>query len=155
MKKILILLLFAFGLLQAGDETPKVVYDLTTSSMAKFEKNILKGISYNKSHYESSLQELEVAVVIHGGAYRFFLKDIKKSIFKDDTKLVKKYQELKKRVASMSDTYEVEFLMCRAAMKRNKLKEEDIVEFVKIVPNSTIGLIDKQNEGFAYIPVSD
>ena len=155
MKKILILLLFVFGISYADEENPKVVYDLTTNSLAKFEKNILKGISYNKGHYESKLQELEAAVVIHGGAYRFFVKDIKSTIFKDDKKLVKNYEELKKRIASMSETYEVEFLMCRAAMKRNKLEEKDIVEFVKIVPNSTIGLIDKQNEGFAYIPVRD
>ena len=40
-------------------------------------------------------------------------------------------------------------------MKRNHLKAKDIVKFVKIVPNSTIGLIDKQNEGFAYLPVRD
>ena len=55
----------------------------------------------------------------------------------------------------MADTYEVEFLMCRASMPKNGLEDEDVVEFVKIVPNSTVGLIDKQNEGFAYIPVRD
>ena len=155
MKKILILLLLVFGISYADEETPKVVYDVTTSNLAKFEKNILKGISFNKAHYENKLQELEVAVVIHGGAYRFFVKDIKKSIFKDDKILVQNYEELKKRIASMSETYEVEFVMCRAAMKRNKLEEKDIVEFVKIIPNSTVGLIDRQNEGYAYIPVRD
>ncbi|MEN4052311.1 MULTISPECIES: DsrE family protein [Sulfurimonas] len=155
MKKILIFLVLIIGAAFGDEENPKVVYDLTTSNMAKFEKNILKGITYNKSHYESNLKELEVAVVIHGGAYRFFVKDIKSTLFKDDKKLVQNYKELKKRIASMSDTYEVEFIMCGAAMKRNKLEKKDIVEFVKIVPNSTIGLIDKQNEGFAYIPVRD
>jgi intracellular sulfur oxidation DsrE/DsrF family protein len=123
--------------------------------MAKFEKNILKGIAVNKAHYEGNLKELEVAVVIHGGAYRFFVKDIQKSTFRSDRKLVKAYPELKKRIESMSDTYDVKFLMCKAAMPRNKLKPEDIVKFVTLVPNSTIGLIDKQNEGFAYIPVRD
>jgi len=154
MKKII--LLFAFiGVLSASDETAKLVIDLTTSSVAKFEKNILKGIVAHKTHYENSLKELEVTVVIHGGAYRFFVKDLSSSAFKDDKELSKVYAELKKRIATMSDTYEVEFLMCEAAMKRNKLKSKDIVSYVKLVSNSTIGLIDKQNEGFAYIPVSD
>ncbi|WP_457746243.1 DsrE family protein [Sulfurimonas sp.] len=155
MKKLLILMFMLTSLSQADDESAKVVYDLTTSSVAKFEKNILKGIAVNKTHYENSLRELEVAVVIHGGAYRFFVKNLDKTIFKKDKKLQKVYGDLKKRIAIMSDTYEVEFLMCGAAMKRNKLEKKDIVEFVKIVPNSTIGLINKQNEGFAYIPVRD
>ncbi len=45
--------------------------------------------------------------------------------------------------------------MCEVGMKKNKLKEKNIVSFVELIPNSTIGLIDKQNEGYAYIPVSD
>ncbi len=154
MKKI-VLLLALLGLLQADEETARVVYDLTTSNMAKFEKNILKGIAVNKAHYEGNLKELEVAVVIHGGAYRFFVKDIQKSMFNTQLKLVEAYPELKKRIASMSDTYDVEFLMCKASMPKNHLEAKDVVKFVKIVPNSTIGLIDKQNKGYAYIPVRD
>ncbi|MEN8304478.1 MAG: DsrE family protein [Campylobacterota bacterium] len=154
MKKIILLLAF-IGVLSADGETSKVVYDLTTSSVAKFEKSILKGIEVHKTHYQNDLKELEVAVVIHGGAYRFFVKDLQSTIFKDDKELAKVYADLKKRIAIMSDTYEVEFFMCEAGMKRNKLEEKDIVEFVKLLPTSTVGLIDKQNQGFAYIPVSN
>ena len=154
MKKLILLLAF-IGLLSADDETAKVVLDLTTKNVAKFEKNILKGIVLHKTHYENNLKELEVTVVIHGGAYRFFVKDLQSTMFKDDKELAKVYADLKKRIATMSDTYEVEFLMCEAAMKRNKLQAKDIVDFVKLVPTSTIGLIDKQNEGFAYLPVSN
>ena len=153
MKKLLLILSF-IGLLNADDGSAKLVLDLTTSSVEQFDKNILQSVAYNKTHYANSLKELEVAVVIHGGAYRFFVKDIKRTVFIDDKALMKVYPDLKKRIATMSDTYEVEFLMCRAALKRYNLKEEDIVEFVKIIPNSTIGLIDKQNEGFAYLPVN-
>ena len=62
---------------------------------------------------------------------------------------------LKKGIASATQTYEIEFLMCEASLPKNKLLEKDIYKFVKMVPNSTIGLIDKQNEGYAYIPVVD
>ncbi len=154
MKKIILLLAFV-GILSANDETAKLVLDLTTSSVSQFEKHILKGLVVHKTHYQNNLKELEVAVVIHGGAYRFFVKDLQSSMFKDDKELAKVYADFKKRIATMSDTYDVEFLMCKAAMKRNKLEKKDIVEFVKLVPTSTIGLIDKQNNGFAYIPVSD
>jgi len=152
MKKIVIFLLM-FAFVGANEDIHSVVYDLTTKDVAKFEKNILKGISVNKAYYEGNLQELKVAVVIHGDAYRYFVKDIKNTIFIKDKKLLAQYPNLKKRIESMFSNYEVEFLMCKAAMKKNNLTAKDIVKFVKLIPNSTIGLINKQNEGYAYIPV--
>lgn len=155
MKKIILILALLFGLAQAEDESAKVVFDLTTKDLAKFERTILKGIVFNKQLYANQLKELDTAVVIHGGAYRFFVQDLDTTIFKNDKKLQKVYNDLKKRIATMADTYDVEFLMCGAALSRNKLTKEDIVPFVTIIPNSTIGLIDKQNDGYAYIPVGD
>lgn len=155
MKKILILLSLTLSFLHAESESIKVVYDLTTSNVTKFEKYILKGIVMNSEHYHSQLKELEVSVVIHGGAYKYFVKDLPATSFKNDTNLSKVYTELKKRVATLADTYDVEFLMCRAGMKKNRLIKKDIVEYVTIIPNASIGLIDKQNEGFAYLPAKD
>ena len=152
MKKVLTALLclsvFAFA-----EDVHKVVYDLTTGSVKKFERYILKGIVANKTHYEKNFEELKVSVVIHGEAYRFFVKNIDKTKFKKDITLHNEYDLLKKRIRSLHENYEVEFLMCAAGMPRHKLKAADIVNFVKIVPNSAIGLIDRQNEGYAYIPV--
>lgn len=153
--KILMLILSLFMLSRADEDVVKLVLDLTTSDLKKFERTILKGIAAHKTHYEGELKELEVAVVIHGGAYRFFVKAPEKTIYRDDANLTKAYPELKKRIASLEKTYDVEFLMCRAGMKSRELEENEIVDFVTLVPNSTIGLIDKQNEGYAYVPVSD
>ena len=155
MKKLFIILVMTIGLIHAQDEVAKVVYDLTTKDLANFELKVLKGIVANKAHYEGSLRELDVAVVIHGGAYRFFTKDPLHSKFKDDRALIETHKTLAKRIQSMVNTYDVEFLMCGAAMPKHKLKAKDVYSFVKIIPNSTIGLIDKQNEGYAYIPIED
>jgi intracellular sulfur oxidation DsrE/DsrF family protein len=38
---------------------------------------------------------------------------------------------------------------------KNGLTKADIPWFVTVVPNASVGLIDKQNEGYAYIPVGD
>ncbi len=154
MKKI-ILLLTLIGMLHADEDVAKVVFDLTTSNLQTFEQKVLKGIAVHKAHYEGNLKELEVAVVIHGGAYKFFVKDPANSPFNSNKELIEAHSELEKRIASMSDTYEVTFLMCKAALPKNKLQEKDIYTFVTMVPNSTIGLIDKQNEGFSYIPIRD
>ena len=154
MKKILLLLL-TFSSLMFADSSAKVVYDLTTQNIKAFEMKILKAIVANKAYYESKLQELDVTVVIHGGSYRYFTENPNTTEYKTDTALLANYGELKKRVKSMSETYDVEFVMCGAGMPKHGLQAKDIVKFVKIIPNSTIGLIDRQNEGYAYIPVGD
>ena len=137
-----------------AEESAKVVYDLTTQEVATFERKILKAIALNKTYYESQLKELEVTVVIHGGAYRFFVKEPSNTEYRKDTKLLQHYRELQKRIASMHHLYHVEFLMCGAGMSKHGLKPKDILSYVTIIPNSTIGLIDRQNEGYAYIPVN-
>jgi len=154
MKKT-ILLLLTFSTLMFAESSAKVVYDLTTKNIKAFEMKILKAIVANKAHYESKLKELDVTVVIHGGSYRYFTVDPSKTEYKADKALLENYTDLKKRVKSMADTYDVEFLMCGAGMPKHGLKAKDIVPYVKIIPNSTIGLIDRQNEGYAYIPVGD
>ena len=156
--KIFLLILALLGFLNAQESVHKesvhkVVFDLTTGDAATLEKRLLSGIAYQKTHYESKLEELEVAVVIHGSAYKFFIKDLAASPFKGDKNLAEKHADLSKRLASMSQTYGVEFLICAVGMKSLKIEESTLYDFVKIVPNATIGLIDKQNEGFAYIPI--
>lgn len=154
MRKI-VLLLALLGMLQADEDVVKVVFDLTTGKVPTFEKKVLKGIAVHKAHYEGQLKELEVAVVIHGDAYKFFVKDPGRSPFSGDKELAKAHGDFEKRIASMAANYEVQFLMCDSGRVANKLEKRDIYDFVKMVPNSTIGLIDKQAEGSAYIPIGD
>ncbi|WP_345979668.1 DsrE family protein [Sulfurimonas sp. HSL3-2] len=153
MKKLLLLLAF-FSFLNAEEGIKKVVFDLTTGDLKVFEKKVLSGIAHQKSYYEGKMEELQAAVVIHGDAYKFFVKDVSSSPFKDDKELQKESTQLATRISSLVETYDVEFLMCNAGMKSKNIKKENIFSFVKIVPNSTIGLIDKQNEGYAYIPIA-
>ena len=133
--------------------TRKAVFDLTTGDMKTFEQRILSGVARYTAHYQGKMQEFSAVVVIHGDAFKFFVKDLAHSPYKDQTALVKANNDLKKRIASAKNTYGVEFLMCEANMRKAKLTEKDIYPFVKLVPSSTMGLIEKQNEGYAYIPV--
>lgn len=153
--KILLTLVLLFGFLFAEGDVKKVVIDLTTSDVESFQQKILKGIVAHKTHYESVLEELDVAVIIHGGAYKYFVKDLNASIYKDDAKLQKIHQDLKKRIRTLFDTYDVNFLMCASGMKKHGLDKSKILDFVKTVPNAAVGLIDKQNDGYAYLPVGD
>ena len=160
MKKIILLLLIQLTLFAqetntTEEESIKVVYDLTTQELANFERRILKAIVANKAHYEASLKELDVTVVIHGGAYKFFLINPSNSIYSKESDLIKSHKALAKRIKSMVENYNVEFLICEIGMTNHKIKKSDIYPFVKIIPNSMIGLIDRQNEGYAYLPVGD
>lgn len=155
MKKMIFSLLLSLGLLHAQENSAKLVYDLTTKDLNNFELRILSATVSNKAHYESTLRELDVAVVIHGGAYKFFLKDPANSKFKDDKALVSTHRSLGKRIETLAKTYDVQFLVCGSGLRKHGLEKKDIYDFIEIIPNATLGLIDKQNEGYAYVPVGD
>jgi len=130
-----------------------VIYDLTTGNIDKFKQTILSGIAYNKGHYEGKLESLKVSVMIHGDAYKFFIKDLSSSPYAGDKKLQKLQGNLQKRLKSLASFYNVEFLICHSGVKHRKIKVTNLYPFVILTPNASIGLIDKQNEGFAYFPV--
>ena len=154
MKKIFLSLLVLLTFSHADETNVKAVYDLTTKDIGKIKRNILKGIVAHKSYYQGEFKELDVAVVIHGGAYRYFLKKLQGSEYEGDVALQKEFTEIQKRLKNLADTYNVEFMMCELGAKKHKVIN-NIVSYVKIIPNSDIGLITKQNEGYAYIPVGD
>lgn len=153
MKYFLLLTLF-LSFLHAQEDTKKVVFDLTTADIGVFKQRVLSGIVNQKAYYEGKFQELDVAVVIHGNAYKFFIEDVKKSAYKNDKELIAQQEELKKRIKSLVSNYHVEFLMCSSGMSKINLAKEQIYPFIQFVPNAAIGLIDKQNSGFAYIPIA-
>ncbi|MDD3817506.1 MAG: DsrE family protein [Thiovulaceae bacterium] len=151
MKQLLLTLLL--GMCLSAQEGYKAVYDLATSKLETIENRFIKGVVANKNHYENKLQELEVRVIIHGGAYKFFVKDPEKTVFKGDKELAKADKNLLSRLRALQENYDVKFYMCQAGATSKKLTREDVYEFVEFIPNTTIGLIDAQNEGFAYVPV--
>ncbi|MCD6258200.1 MAG: DsrE family protein [Helicobacteraceae bacterium] len=151
MKKTLLALLCAAQLF--ASDVQKVIYDLSTSELETIENRFIKGIVANKNHYENQLQELDVRVIIHGGAYKFFVNDLSKTVFKEDKEAQKINNELKARLKSLATTYGVKFQMCQVGANSKKLTREDIASYVEMAPNTTIALINAQNDGYAYVPV--
>ena len=152
MKQLFLILLTLFAL--HADES-SVVIDLTTGDIHTFEQKILKGIVAHKTYFESKLKELDVAVIIHGNAYKFFVKEPGRFDFGKDPELLKAAPELAKRLGTLAETYDVTFLMCGSGMTKKKIEQTDVYGFVSTIPNAGIGLIEKQNEGYAYLPVGD
>lgn len=99
------------------------------------------------------MQELDVAVVIHGNAYKFFVKNLLMSPYKNERELFPTQESFEKRLRSLADHYQVKFYICQVGMNHLKLSQENIYDFVTPVASATIGLIDKQSEGYVYIPI--
>jgi intracellular sulfur oxidation DsrE/DsrF family protein len=150
-KKLWILLALV-ALIAANAAAKKVVFDLTTGDVKTVEQKLVKATTLLKTYYEGKLESLDIAVVIHGEAYRFFVKDLSRSPYKGDEALRKAHADLRKRLTALSSVYDVEFIMCERGMKRRKL-EGNVYGFVKTADTYMIGLIDKENEGYAYIPI--
>lgn len=149
-----LLLLALSSLLNAEEEVvKKVVFELTTGDQKAFEQKVLSGIVKQKDYYESKMEELDVAVVIHGDAYKFFIKNLDASPYRDDQELKTVQESFFKRLKSAVENYKVKFLMCQAGMNHLNIAKDNIYDFVSFVPTSTIGLIDKQSEGYTYVPI--
>jgi len=153
MKTIFLLFLLVGSLLANENIKKRVVIDLTTGDLETFKIHILRAIPKLKLYYESKLQELKVVVVIHGLAYKFFVKDLAHSPYLNDVKLVKANDNLVKRINAANSLYDIEFVMCEVGMEHQRLSKKEIYPFVKFVPSPSIPLIDMQHDGFAYIPV--
>lgn len=152
--KSVIALILSISISFAGDPAvKKVVYDLTTGNLETFQTRVLESSVRNISYYEGKLSELKVAVMIHGKAYKFFVKELSHPIYKGESALLKKSKDLQKRIASAMEHYGIEFMMCDVGMRHRNIKASDLIDGVVLVPNANIGLIDKQNSGYAYIPV--
>lgn len=45
----------------------------------------------------------------------------------------------------------VKFVACNNSLISNNLEKDKLIEFIEIVPAGVLELVDKQNEGYAYI----
>jgi len=131
----------------------KAVYNLTTGDVETIEKRLIGSIISNSDYYQSKLQEYKVIVVIHGDAYKFFMKDLNNTAYAFDNKLLEKKTELGKRLDSLSKLYDVKFEVCEVGVKNRHLDPKAFYPYVGMVHNAMIGLVDAQNDGYAYIPI--
>ncbi len=151
---LLFLSLFLFSALGAEEEVVRrVVYDLTTGDLHRFEKQLLGGIVSHKIYYQSRLAELEVIVVVHGDAYKFFMHDLRHTPYNRQSDLVAAKEALGKRLASLAQNYGVKFLVCKIGTVDRKLDTKAFYPFVSFIHSAPVALIDAQNSGYAYLPL--
>ncbi len=152
MKIIITIFLILFsGTYSFGQEIHKVVIDLRTGDIKKFEAGILKGLSTVIQGYRDKLEDMKVVVVAHGNSYKFFLKDLSKTPYKNDKELLKKHKELKERLETLVKFYGVRFEICEAGMKARGLDIKNLYPFVKPIPTALNGIVEWQEKGYSYM----
>ncbi|HEO98987.1 MAG TPA: hypothetical protein ENO02_06790 [Epsilonproteobacteria bacterium] len=153
MKRLFLILVIFVEFLSAEGVVKKALFALTTSDVSTLENRLIKGVAFNAAHYQSVNAKLDMIVVIHGGAYKFFVKDISKTKCKADPAFQAKAKEIQEKLASLSKTYNITFYMCGVGMKAREIEKENILEFVKVAPSAMVALIDAQNDGYALVPI--
>jgi len=158
MKKILYIFIALFistTILQADAQTgvKKALYDLTTGNIKVLKKKLIHNIISNNAYYASKHQQLKVRVMIHGDSYKFFMHDLNNTKYQYEPIVVQNQKELAKSFDTLVNKYHVEFWVCGAGMKHHHLKKEAFYPFVTVVHNAMTGLIDAQNDGYAYVPI--
>lgn len=153
-RKVLISILLMFGLSIAEEnESSKAVINLTTGDLRKFKMYLLSGVSNSAEYYKNQLKDLKVVVIIHGDAYKFFIKDLENSPYRNDKELLAEQKEIESKLNYLAINYGVRFQMCEQGMKSRKIDPKTLYKFVELIPNAFIGLVDWQNRGYAYIPL--
>ncbi len=153
MKRLILLGFLLIISFSKGEEqdVAKIVIDFRSGDLHIFENYLINGLANNIQYYRDNLKELKVVVVVHGDGYKFFVKNLDKSPYKNEIQLKKKRKELKERLENLVKFYGVRFEMCKAGMKARGISEDNIYPFVKPVYSALVGLVYWQNKGYAYM----
>lgn len=127
---MLILIAFSIGL-SAQEKPIKIVFDVTSPDVKVHQSALRHARAMSKQYPDSDFE-----VVIYSGALDMVLKG-KSSIEKD--------------IEELANNKHVTFVVCQGTMKRYNVTMDDIVTGVGSVPDGILELVEKQNEGWAYI----
>jgi len=152
---LFVIMIIYTTILSAKDPTivKKAVYDLTTGNVEVVESKLVYNIISNIKYYKSKEQALKVRVIVHRDAYKFFMDDLNDTAYEFEPILLNHKKALHKALQQLVKEYHVEFWVCSAGMRYRNLKKEAFYPFVTMVHNAMVGLIDSQNDGYAYVPI--
>lgn len=155
MKFITSLILYFFiGLVAINaDNNHKVVFDLTSGQDGVIQKTLYHTIKNIKSYFRTNNKNVDIAVVISGDSYKYFIKDIKNSPYKDDAELIALQPKLEPKIKELHDKLKVKFYMCSYGMESRNILEESLYDFIQANKTKSIYLIELQNDGYAYMPI--
>lgn len=150
MRLALILLVLAATF--AFADTKKFMIDLKTGDMESFNNQLLVGVPGTIDYFTAQGDKVEVAVVIHGEAYKFFVENLDNTQYGMDKVLVEHQDAIHKRLEEIEKKYHIRMEICMNGMHKKGILSEDLYSFVKPIKSAMVGLVKWQNAGYAYVP---
>ncbi len=149
----IIVLIFLMSVTLVFADSKKIVIDLTSGDMKTFQSRLLSGVPGMVGYFKEKNDTVDVVVVIHGDAYKFFIQNLENTQYKNDKGLVIAQKELRQKLDNLHKEYPVTFEMCSVGMEKKKILPDDLYKFVTPIHSAMVGLAAWQNEGYAYLPV--
>lgn len=109
----------------------KVVFQLNTEDILE-KKAMITYVTNVKKHWGSDVQ---IHVVVHGPGIGMLLKS--------KSTMVEAIQGLIKQ--------DVIFMACQNTLSARKIPSDDLLDNVLLVPSAIVDIIEKQEQGWAYI----
>jgi len=117
----------------------RVVYDFSSPD-PKVLGLMLDRASLLQKIYQDDVFDSSIVFVIHEGAVPLFGKNTRKQ-----------FQDVMVRARSLATGDIIQFRVCKVSAEMQGFKENDLVEFVKMVPMGDAELIKLQQKGYAYL----
>ena len=143
MKYVFILYIMLFGTLQAGEY--KAVFDCSSGD-AHYIKTRMWLIDKTMSMIEKRGDKATFAITLHGSCVPMISKEFDFIVPDKDIADIQKAQDYLKDLALKRG---VKIIACAMSLASNAIDKKDVVDFVKISPNSFIDTIGYQNDGYA------
>jgi hypothetical protein len=131
----------------------KVVYHADFKDPRRFSA-MLTSIYNMVTTYRNDLREYDVRIVFNSHGIRFLTDDkLEGTPFEAGAELRERRENLRGRLKSLQDTYEVELELCDITRERVKLSKDKIYDGVDSVVSGVVRVAELQSKGFAYIKI--
>ncbi|CAA6804657.1 MAG: Unknown protein [uncultured Sulfurovum sp.] len=151
MRILILILLLNVTLLFA--DSKKIMIDLTTGDTKTFQSRFLSGVPNMIDYFEENNDTAKTVVVIHGDAYKFFIKNLQDSPYKDNKELHNLQDTLRKQLDVLTKKYSVSLEICSIGMKKRNIHTDVLYKFITPIHSAMTGLASWQNQGYAFLPI--
>ncbi len=136
-----------------GDGPAKVVYHADFKDPRRFS-SMLTSVYNMVSTYQNDFRDYDVRIVFNSYGIRFLTDDkLEGTPFEADQALQERRENLKGRLMSLQNVYDVKLELCEITREEVGLSKDKLYEGVKPVGSGVVQIAELQSMGFAYIKI--